>query len=52
MRLPFTRRSLNKNRPVKRLDPSKPLDWYTRRSIYGPVRPLHYPTLMDRLLGR
>lgn len=52
MRLPFKPRLLNRDRPLKRLDPSKPLDWYMRSEIYGSVKPIDYPGLMDRLLGR
>jgi hypothetical protein len=52
MRQPFKPKSLNRDRPLKRLNPLQPLDPYTRFAIFGRVQGMNYPTLMDRLLGR
>jgi len=52
MQFPFKARTLDGRRPLKRLDPTRPLDWYTRYRIFGPVRSMNYPTLLDRILGR
>ena len=52
MQLPFKPRSLNRDRPLKRLDASKPLSPDMRFAIFGPIHGMDYPTLIDRILGR
>lgn len=52
MRLSFKHRSLNRDRPLKRLNPSRPLSPEMRLTLFGRVHGMNYPTLMDRLLGR